>query len=153
MRGYRAQEQQAEYDRLDRHAAALVDYLFRGTPAEIREAFHAGLTASRARSHSVALPGLRQAVGDLLEMTRDFTVDELAVADQYLRDRGAVTLSTMRHEVWGEIPHILKSGRIQSRAQYDLLRERLNQGDDYSWSASDRVRAGELVAAYEAAQP
>jgi hypothetical protein len=150
---YRRTVREAEYQRLERFALALIECLAAlGHLPGLAPAFRDGLEAARSRDLTTRLSGVRQAANDLLEMTRDLTVEELAQADRFLQARNAETLTAVRRDAWNQVPRILRRGHIRSRAEYDLLQERLIQGDDYNWNAGDRERAAELVAAYEAAQ-
>ena len=142
---------EAEYERLERFALGLIEHLgARGYLGGAASAFSEGIVAARGRSLAIRLSGIRQAVGDFLEMTRDFSVEELAAADEYLVGVDLEPLTEVRREFWNEVPKILRRGRIRSRSEYDLLNERLLQGDEYAWSDADRQQAADLVAKYEA---
>ena len=93
--------------------------------------------------------GLRMALQDLLEMSRDLAPAQVAEADRRLEGAGCPTLSVMRHRVWQTIPKVLKRGRIRTEAEYYLLIERLNDVDDSGLSVEQRDRLGGMVAEYE----
>jgi len=93
--------------------------------------------------------GLRQAVQDLLEMSRTLNHQKVQIVDSRLRAEGAPTLSAMRSEIWRTIPRILNRGRIQTESEYYLLVARLNDetGDDLT--QADRDRLAEMVLEFE----
>ena len=138
----------AEYDRLHHFCAEFWRYL---------KSKHGELSSSRpipdfwraGRPFSDSLSGLKQAVGDLLEMTRDFTIQEQQEADAYLTERGAVILTDMRRQIWQLIPKILKRGKIRNDEEYCLLKERAISMDDPEISDETRKLADRLLYEYE----
>jgi hypothetical protein len=93
--------------------------------------------------------GLRQAVQDLLEMSRDFSPADVRAADAALAQKGAPTLSTLRSEIWSTIPKILRRGRIKTESEYYLIIERLNDVAADGLPPQDRDRLNAIVAAFE----
>lgn len=108
------------------------------------------LEVAEAGGYSRALPGLRMAVNDLLDSSRDFSRESVVAADQFLSGKGCATLSAMRERVWKTVPKILRRGRIRDDEEYYLTMERLNDTSDSGFAQADRVAANQLVAAYEA---
>jgi hypothetical protein len=54
---------------------------------------------------SALLTGMKQGVGDQLEMTRDLPQEAVKLADEFLVAAGAPSLMDMRRRVWRVIPH------------------------------------------------
>jgi hypothetical protein len=111
-----------------------------------------GLAAGEARARGGRdRIGLRLALQDLLEMSRDLTSDGVAAADRSLTQAGLPTLSAVRLRVWQTIPKVLRRGRIRTDAEYYLLVERLNDvsGEEDSLSVEDRVVLARLVNEHE----
>ncbi len=138
----------AEYDRLSHFCALFFEYLkTKNTEfssfGPLSDFWRAG------HPFSESLSGVRQAVGDFLEMTRDFTPQELKEADAYLTERGAVTLTDMRRQIWQLIPKILKRGKIRNDEEYYLLKERAISLDDPEMSDETRKLADRLLYEYE----
>jgi len=138
----------AEYDRLRRFCYDLLVYLKSkhpqfsswGTPCDFWRADH---------PFSDSFSGLKQAVGDLLEMTRDMTFQDKQEADAYLTERGAPTLTQMRREIWQLIPKILKRGKVRNDEEYYLLKERAISLDDPDMDDETRKVADQLLFEYE----
>jgi hypothetical protein len=93
--------------------------------------------------------GMRQALQDVVEMSRDFTSEDVRRADEFLVARGAPRLSDLRREVWRTIPKALARGRIQSESEYYLLVERLNDSADPELTEEARTKLASIVAEYE----
>lgn len=138
----------AEYDRLRHFCSELLKYL--KTINSEFPPFNPLLDFWRAgHSFSESFSGLRQAVGDFLEMTRDFTGQELREADAYLTKQGAASLTEMHRQIWQLIPKILKRGKIRNDEEYYLLKERAISMDDPEMSDETRRFADRLVYEYE----
>jgi hypothetical protein len=87
----------------------------------------AGLERNEASfGPKVQLKGVRMAVGDLLEMTRDLTAEQVAKADATLAAEAAPTLSVVRTRFWRKVPKILARGKIRNEVEYYLVIERVN---------------------------
>ena len=138
----------AEYDRLHHFCSELLQYLRTRNNeftsfGPLPDFWRAG------HSFSESLSGLRQAVGDVLEMTRDVKVQELREVDVYLTERGAVTLTDMRRQIWQLIPKILKCRKIRNDEEYYLLKERANSIDDSEMNDERRRLSDRLLYEYE----
>src|SRR5262245_27810242 len=93
-------ERRSEYEVEKAFLVAMWDLVIRRFPAIARSA--EGLSSPvenlaelERRSISLARSGLRQSVSDLLEMSRDWTIAEVAAADVELRSQKAPELSKM----------------------------------------------------------
>ena len=95
------------------------------------------------------LKGIRMAVADVLEMSRDFTREQLTAADAALAAEGAPLLSTMRARIWRKVPRILARGKIRNEVEYYLVIERLNDVGPDALQGAERELAGELVSQFE----
>ena len=102
------------------------------------------------KSPAWARSTVRSMLPDLLEMTRHLGPQEVRRVDEAFVARGVPTLSGMRTEVWQAIPKVLRRGRIRTRAEYDLLIERLNDVDDPEFSREERERMGRMIEDFEA---
>ena len=88
---------------------------------------------------SEILTGVKQAVADQLEMTRDFLQDAVKRADDFLIAEGAVTLTEMRRRVWRVIPKVLNRGRIRSIDEFYVVKNVLDD-DGENLPEKDRAR-------------
>ena len=137
-----------QYDRLHHFCSALLEYLKSkdtqfstwGPPRDFWRAGH---------PFSDSFSGLKQAVGDLLEMTRDIILQETQEADAYLSERRAPTLTQMRREIWQLIPKILRRGKVRNDEEYYLLKERAISLDDPDMDDETRKVADRLLFEYE----
>jgi hypothetical protein len=97
---------------------------------------------------SKALDGLRQAIGDCIEMTQDRTRDWVQRFDEECVALGLVTLSQLRVRYWSKYKAILKRGRIKDETEYYLVAGIAN---DLSApiSAADRAMLERLLRQFE----
>ena len=93
--------------------------------------------------------GVKMAVADMLEMTRDLSGEALREMEAWLAAKRLESLSDIRARVWWRVPQILKRGYIRDDAEYYLLNERLNDTSPAGLDVADREQAGQIVAAYE----
>jgi hypothetical protein len=70
---------------------------------------------------SKALSGLRQALGDTLEMTSSRTPAWVQDFDAKCRAAGVKTLSECRIAYWSKYKRVLERGRIANREQFYML--------------------------------
>lgn len=85
------------------------------------------LLASEARSsRSKLLPGLRQAVGDVLETYEDHAPDFIAKADAALAAAGATTLSALWIERSRKFKALLKRSKLRNEGEYRLIEDLLS---------------------------
>ena len=170
-----AAERQAEYEEIKVFALALAQFIDEwsltqppgrvGSPGPdgtigwrevegsrflMAPALRTGIISLEDRGFSTALRGVRMAVSDSLEMTRDLPERTVREADDFLTARGCSTLTVMRERVWQRLPKVLKRGRIRDEEEYRLVIERLNDVSASGLLGEDRVKAGRMVAAYEA---
>lgn len=66
--------------------------------------------------------GLALAVGDIVEMTNDWSSDRVALVDRELREAELPTLSEVRVTFNKAVNHVLRRGAITSDAEYYLVR-------------------------------
>jgi hypothetical protein len=129
--------------------ASFLDANFR-MPTPMSAGIEDGIKRMEARSGpQKQLKGIRMAVGDFLEMTRDFTPQQVADADTAFAAAGAPLLSTMRAKIWRKVPKILARGKIRSEVEYYLVIERLNDMGPDGLEGPDRELADRLVAEFE----
>ena len=97
---------------------------------------------------SKALEGLRQAIGDCIEMTQDRRPDWIRQFDAECTALGLVTLSQLRVRYWAKYKAILKRGRIRDETEYYLVAGIAN---DLSApiSATDRAMLEQLLHQFE----
>jgi len=132
MAGKRSPEHDAEYEADRRFAlgfSAFLDALprsptttigegcpdasvvYREAPSpdlNLTESLADGLAQAERRGRRTARTGLRLALQDLLQMSRDLTPAQVRQADTRLGAAGLATLSAMRRRVWQTIPKALK---------------------------------------------
>jgi hypothetical protein len=92
--------------------------------------------------------GFRQAVNDMLEMTQDFTAKQMADADQFVKARGALTLTEMRARRKNLVAQVLKRRKIRNETEYYML-EALVSDVSSSMNAQVRAEIGVLLRAFE----
>ncbi|MGH6614693.1 hypothetical protein [Sphingomonas sp.] len=80
------------------------------------------LQAIEERSPSNARKGLRMAVNDMVEMSEDFSLDEVTRLDARLSAQDALTLSQARLQFSRRLKAILKRGWIRGEMEYHLVR-------------------------------
>ena len=107
-----------------------------GPPLQMTPSLRSRIAQLETHSFSEALRGIRMALNDSLEMTRDLPTEGIKQADEFLTRHGCPSLTAMRELVWQRVPKILKRGRIRNDEEYYLIIERLN---DISESRASRV--------------
>jgi hypothetical protein len=100
------------------------------------------------QSPKMALKGLRQAINDLLEMTRDFHGAQLEELDRLLGDAGAPTISELRLAYARKVFQILRAGVVTSDEDYRLLAAVLSDVDNPLLSTENRDYAERILASY-----
>ena len=121
-------------------------------PFEWHDTLAAELDKAEARGARIARTGLRLALQDTLEVTRDLPPPVIVQLNTYLGERGLPALSAVQTRVWQTIPKVLARGRIRTQVEYYLLIERLNDVSDETLSASDRDRLAGIILDYELRQ-
>ena len=114
-------EREAEFSELERfleYYATTVMGIDRAKPIHPSNALME-IIAKAGRSK--ALEGLRQAIGDCIEMTQDKSVPWVQQLDAECAARGLVTLSHLRVRYWAKYKAILKRGRIKNETEYYLI--------------------------------
>jgi hypothetical protein len=92
--------------------------------------------------------GWKQAVADMLEMTRDWRPEVIAAADKFLVDNRALSLTTMRRRIWRVIPRVLARGRIRNIDEFYVVKNVISDdGDDLS--RDDRARLRDMCFDFE----
>jgi hypothetical protein len=154
-----AQQVQAEYERYKRFALAFAELLDErretsgeGLPFNMAPMLRESIERLEALRPSGWRAGMRQAVQDLLEMSRGFSADEIHMTDAALSARGAPALTELRHEIWRTIPKLLARGRIRSETEYYLRIEFLNDVSDDQLDATGRQRLAGMIAEFEERQ-
>lgn len=74
-----------------------------------------------------AFDGLKQAVNDCVEMTRNLKQEEINAIDSKFKAAGVLTLTTVRGRYSRELKKILRRGSIKSDDEYFLVRGLLSQ--------------------------
>jgi hypothetical protein len=109
----------------------------------------AGLENLERHYPAKARTGLKMALHDLLEMTRDFPQPVVDAVNAELRQRCLITLTDMRAREWRTIPKVLSRGRIKTDVEYYLLIERLNDVSTSGLTGEQRASLNGMVAEYE----
>ncbi|HEX8192138.1 MAG TPA: hypothetical protein VF552_04495 [Allosphingosinicella sp.] len=98
------------------------------------------------RSRAKARTGLAMAIGDLIEVTGDWSVLRVAQTDRLLAQHGLPTLTNMRLRFSAVVYRVLKRGCVKDDVEYHAVRnavELAGGGGAELWS---------LLAAYESKQ-
>ena len=75
------------------------------------------------------LRGLREADGDMLEMTAPMSAAEITNIEDLLREAGAPSLASVRLRYSKRLSAVLKRGEIRNDAEYRLVRAHAEQDD------------------------
>lgn len=89
-------------------------------PPEVHPLKFVRETAVRAPKR--ALLGLRMAIGDCIESSVHWSVQQVKEADDALRARGIATLSEMRRRYYRRFISILERGKIATEEEYYLVK-------------------------------
>jgi len=95
-----------------------------------------------------AFAGLKEAINDVIEETRPWSPEEVAVFNTECAKHGLVTLSELRRRYSGRYKSIVQRGRIRSDTEYYLVMGVLadvSQGED----DSERQKLEQMVHEYE----
>lgn len=76
------------------------------------------LDALEQESQARASSGLRMAVNNCMEISAPWPLSQVKSLDIEMHAKGLLTLSQVRHRVWGRYAAILKRGQIRSPAEY-----------------------------------
>ena len=114
--------------------------LARGLEEGMVEAERCGVRSARS--------GIRMALHDLLEMSRDLTAAQVREANNRMACAGLPTLTAMRERIWQTLSKVLKRRRCRTEAEYYFVVERVNSvGDELS--PEDRRRLESIIADFE----
>lgn len=80
------------------------------------------LAGFEVESMAKARVGLAMAIGDIIEMTENFSTAQVAAIDATLEAEGIVTLSAVRARFWSRIRRVLKRGTIRGERDYYAVR-------------------------------
>ena len=111
-------------------------------PLNILAGFERDLGISRS------LPGLKQAVNDILESCEDYTPDSIAKADASLAGVGAPTLSQLWQRCSRQYKAIVRRGKLRNDTEFYLVSSILEDTAS-GVSAQEREVLGHIVASYE----
>jgi hypothetical protein len=112
-----------------------------------RPAAEAESAAASGVVPSGEMSGWKQAAADLLEMTRDFSLDEVKAADAFLIiSAGGVSLTEMRARIWRTIPKVLTRNRIRNLDEFYIIKNAVDDGD---LPAAERARLDALLGEFE----
>jgi hypothetical protein len=144
-------ERVADYERLFAALLALMESLIAlgHLPPDSLERTRESALRIRQLGFSHAYQGLRQAIGDMLDMTRELPPSEVAQVEVVLQRRGTTSLSALRREFWQIATKVLKRGSIRTEEEYYRLVERLNDVDDPDLQGELREQASRIIGEYE----
>lgn len=104
---------------------------------------------SEKKSLSQAKRGLEMAINDCVEMSSDWTPEQVAEADARFAGRDTFTLSEVRRHYSRKYFQVLKRGRIQSVQEYYLVKG-IADGGGIEAGAIERVQIESMLAQFEA---
>jgi hypothetical protein len=114
-------QRQAEFDELERFLTHFVTGVKGLDPAAPVHPSNVLREIVVRFGKSKALEGLRQAIGDCIEMTSDRSVEWIREFDRECDSLGLVTLTQLRVRYWSRYKTILKRGRIMNETEYYLI--------------------------------
>ena len=120
-----------------------------GSPASMANSLEKFLALAPPPSPLESLTGLRDAAHDMVTWSHHIPADLVRQADAYLRERGAITLTTMIRRYDNEIPKILGRGRIRTEDELRIIKELLNDTSERGLQGRDRERGQRMVTVYE----
>jgi len=113
----------ADYAPLEAFCGWALEHLMQQQPALPADANPmAVLGAFEARSAAMARKSLAMAIGDILEMTGDLSMERLAVIDAALEAEGILTLTAVRARFGRVIRAVMKRGVVRNEREYYALR-------------------------------
>jgi hypothetical protein len=130
------------------HPGSWKDPLPDGTSYFARMSAEAERLLAEGRAPSPWVTGWKQAAADMLEMTRDLHPEGVKAADEFLAERGAVSLSEMRRRVWRIIPKVLARGRIRNIDEFYVVKNVLDD-DGEDLSAEERAKLAKMQSGFE----
>ncbi|MDM0116962.1 hypothetical protein QTI66_33085 [Variovorax sp. J22R133] len=92
---------------------------------------------------------LRKAIRRTIELTSEWTPEQVGEADAWLAAAGTFTLSEVRRRYWGKYFQILKHGTIRSEAEYDLIKGVVECGGIES-GTKEETKLRSMLADFEA---
>ena len=93
--------------------------------------------------------GLQVAIHRIVEMTSDWTPDQVDEADAWFAAAGAFTLSEIRRRYSKKYCRVLKRGAIRSQMEYDLVKGIVDGGGIASGAKED-AKLRRMLADFEA---
>ncbi|MDM0118047.1 hypothetical protein QTI66_38895 [Variovorax sp. J22R133] len=93
--------------------------------------------------------GLQVAIHRIVEMTSDWTTDQVDEADAWFAAAGAFTLSEIRRRYSKKYFRVLKRGAIRSQTEYDLVKGIVEAGG-IEPGAKEEAKLRGMLAAFEA---
>lgn len=96
------------------------------------------------KSGKLASRGLRQAINDIIEMSRNTDHGQVGKIDSELKRQNIVTLSELRRRFSKDYARIVRRGKINNETQYYLIR---NMIDDAPADVNDAL--GRMIAEFE----
>jgi hypothetical protein len=97
---------------------------------------------------SIAFKGLKQAVGDILEMTSHLDVEGVKTIDGALMSGGYLTLSALRMRYRSTYAAVLRRGRIRNTTEFYLLNG-IASDQSLDLSSQERSDIDALLVRYE----
>jgi hypothetical protein len=117
-----------------------------GIPASPSSDQHpvAVLSEFEVRSPARARDGLAMAIGDIIEMSENFSAGQVAAIDAALAAEGIITLSDLRARFWSRVRRLLERGAIRGERDYYALRNVVE-----ALPEEEQSRAWQMLAAFE----
>jgi hypothetical protein len=100
------------------------------------------------KSLAKARSGLLMAVNDLVEMSSDWSPEQVTEADRRFIENSAPSLSEMRRAFSKQYRRVLKRGRINTIAEYYLVKG-IVDGGAIKMDASESTDVASMLASYE----
>lgn len=137
-----------DYERLKKFLTLFYEWYVR--KPHHSDSSHPGNVLARLEESSkrVAQRGLQMALTDLVEMTSDWTPEQVAAANEGLLAAGAASLSEVRHTYSKQYLRVVKRGRIESEYEYYLVKG-VAEGFCIEPGAGEADRIATMLAQYE----
>ena len=119
-----SEEKRREYEELKKLFVQYMTYLGPSFPVELSHPSHPVnvlLSFEKDLGISRTLTGLKQAINDILEGSEELTPTEIAAADVFLSQAGAITLTEALRRRSRLYKSILKRGKIRNDTEFYLV--------------------------------
>ena len=137
-----------EYEKLKVFLGLYTDWFFPKVGAKPENHPLIFLANLEKKSLANARRGLQMAVNDIVEMSSEWSPEQVAAADAKFASHGTFTLTEVRHRYSRKYLQVLKRGHIKSEQEYYLLKG-IADGGGIEPGATEREKIESMLGQYE----